>query len=67
MLAVAIVLTLGGCFQIWAGVATLRRKGELKSTQGRQLEAAFGRKGAAIFFFVCAAVLIGVAVFMLIR
>jgi hypothetical protein len=67
MLAIAIVMILAGCFQVWAGVATLRRKGELRSTQGRQLEAALGRRGAAIFFFVCAAVLIGVGALILVK
>jgi hypothetical protein len=67
MLAVVILLILGGCLQIWAGLATLLRKGELKTTQGRQLEAVFGRKGAAAFFFVCAMLLIGGGVFILTR
>lgn len=55
----AIALLAAGGLQLWAGIAVARRKGELRSTQARQLEAAFGRRGTVAFFLVLAALLLG--------
>lgn len=60
MLFVAIFLLLGAALQLWAGIATARRVGELRSLQARQLEKALGRRGTIAFFFIASA-LLGVA------
>jgi hypothetical protein len=67
MIGVATFLLLGGLLQLWAGVATMRRQGELRTTQARQLEAAFGRKGAAAFFLILGGFLLGGGLFLLLR
>ncbi|MBK7585223.1 MAG: hypothetical protein IPI67_34175 [Myxococcales bacterium] len=67
MRGISIFLILAGFLQLWAGVAAAVRKGELKTTQGRQLEAALGRKGTVAFFLVLGALLTSGGLFLLIR
>lgn len=67
MVGVAVLFILAGFLQLWAGVAAALRKGELKTTQGRQLESVLGRKGTVAFFLTLGGLLTGGGVLLLMR
>ena len=58
VLFLAAFLFLGGCLQLLAAVMGIRRRGEFKTTQGRQLSALLGRRGAIAFWLVLGIVLV---------
>lgn len=51
-LVVATLMILGGALQLWAAFAASRAEGQLRTQQGRQLEAMLGRRGTVAFFVV---------------
>ena len=55
---IALVLIGAGALQLYAAFRTSRAEGPLKTQQGRQLEAAFGRKGTIAFFAIIGSLLL---------
>jgi hypothetical protein len=60
----AAILIVGGAVNLLAAFIGLRRK-ELRSTQGRQLQAALGRRGALAFWLVAGILCIAAGLWLL--
>ena len=63
----AVLLILAGALQLFSGIVALRRKGDFKTTQGRQLAAAFGPRGTVAFFLLLGTILLGAGLWCLSR
>jgi hypothetical protein len=52
VLLVGIIMIVGGALNLLAGVIGSLRKGDLRSTMGRQLQSVLGKRGAIAFFLI---------------
>ena len=67
MLPFAIPLILGGLLQLVFGVPVLAHKGELRTTQARQLVSVLGVQGTVALLVILGAILIGLGLLVLSR
>lgn len=67
MVLVAVILLVGGLFNLVAAAMGIARKGDLQSTIGRQLAARLGKQGAIVFWLVLGSILSVAGVALLVK